>query len=143
MQLSSLGKTNSDLGIGEKALENCKLARQKKPRPMSKKNTPTGPLNYLLPRRMNVSSLILVSAFHLVLTLFFNTSIIFFFKIYNLQSYSVLPSLLGKSLCWSCSRRMTSSKLLISVFVNITYGFMQTDIILQKKPCLSGISEIT
>ena len=78
MQLSSLGKTNRDLGIGEKALENCKLARQKKPRPMSKKNTPTGPLNYLLPRRMNVSSLILVSAFHLVLTLFFNTSIIFF-----------------------------------------------------------------
>ena len=31
----------------------------------------------------------------------------------------------------------------ISVFVNITHGFMLTDIILQKKTCLSGISEIT
>lgn len=70
------GGTNRDLGIGEKVLENCKLIWQKKLRLISKKNTSMAPLNYLLPCRMNVSSLTLVSAFHLVLTLFLNTSII-------------------------------------------------------------------
>ena len=68
--------TNRDLGIGEKVLENCKLIWQKKLRLISKKNTSTAPLNYPLPCRMNVSSLTPVSAFHLVLTLFLNTSII-------------------------------------------------------------------
>ena len=102
--------TNRDLGIGEKVLENCKLRWQKKLRLISKKNTSTAPLNYPLPCRMNVSSLTPVSAFHLVLTLFLNTSIIKKKTFSHIVFFS--PYLENKSLCWSCSHRMPSSKLL-------------------------------